>query len=147
MTAKNCQCGAVARSSERPFGDMQDFEFAVQDGRLFMLQAWAGKRTAHAAALIALDMLDDALISRALALERSSGIDWTALAQRHVVAGTGAASPPWAGSRRPAMAWRWARSLSTRRVPVNVKRPALRSASLAVTPRPATSRPWLRRLA
>ena len=47
---------------ERHFGDMQDFEFTVQDGELFLLQTRDGKRTPQAAARIALDMADEGLI-------------------------------------------------------------------------------------
>jgi pyruvate, orthophosphate dikinase len=55
---------------ERHFGDMQDLEFTVQDGELFMLQTRAGKRTSRAAARIALDLLDEGVIDRTHALER-----------------------------------------------------------------------------
>ncbi|MFD1690867.1 PEP/pyruvate-binding domain-containing protein [Azotobacter chroococcum] len=48
---------------ERDFGDMQDFEFTVQDGRLYLLQTRSGKRTPQAAARIALDLCDAGLIA------------------------------------------------------------------------------------
>jgi pyruvate,orthophosphate dikinase len=81
----------AAGTLERLFRDMQDFEFTVQEGRLYFLQSRAGKRSPRAAARIALDMLDEGLIGRALALERVGPIDPTALAVRRVVAGDGAA--------------------------------------------------------
>jgi pyruvate,orthophosphate dikinase len=84
----------AARQIERAFGDMQDFEFTVQDGRLFMLQARSGKRTSRAAARIALDMLDEGLIVPAVALERTSGMDRLSLARSHIVAVDGAAPTP-----------------------------------------------------
>ena len=65
----------AAQQLEHAFGDMQDFEFTVQDGRLFMLQTRSGKRTPQAAVRIALDMLDEGLIGNRLALERTAGID------------------------------------------------------------------------
>lgn len=84
---------AAARQLEHAFGDMQDFEFTVQDGRLFMLQTRSGKRTSRAAARIALDMLDEGLIGPALALERTAGLDRQALASPRVVAQDGTALP------------------------------------------------------
>lgn len=62
----------AAQRLEREFGDMQDFEFTVQDGQLFMLQTRAGKRTPRAAARIALDLLDEGLIDRSTALQRTA---------------------------------------------------------------------------
>src|ERR1700704_3720102 len=42
---------------------MQDFEFTIQDGRLFMLQTRSGKRTGFSAVVIATDMVAEKLIS------------------------------------------------------------------------------------
>jgi pyruvate,orthophosphate dikinase len=84
----------AAEQLERAFGDMQDFEFTVQDGRLFMLQTRSGKRTPRAAARIALDMLDDGLIGTRLALERTAGLDRQALARPRVVTQGGTAPNP-----------------------------------------------------
>jgi len=52
------------------YRDMQDIEFTIQDGRLYMLQTRAGKRTANAAVKIALDYLDAGMISEEEALMR-----------------------------------------------------------------------------
>ncbi|MBT9457928.1 MAG: pyruvate, phosphate dikinase [Burkholderiaceae bacterium] len=82
------QLSEAARQLEQAFGDMQDFEFTVQEGRLFMLQTRSGKRTPLAAARIALDLLDESVISQQLALDRTAGIDREALAQAHIVAQT-----------------------------------------------------------
>lgn len=84
----------AAQQLEHDFGDMQDFEFTVQDGRLFMLQTRSGKRTPHAAARIALDLLDEGLIGPQLALERTAGLDREALAQPCVVAAGGTVLTP-----------------------------------------------------
>lgn len=48
--------------------DMQDIEFTVQDGELFMLQTRNGKRTGHAALNIACDMVSEGLIDEAKAV-------------------------------------------------------------------------------
>jgi pyruvate,orthophosphate dikinase len=84
----------AAQQLEHAFGDMQDFEFTVQDGRLFMLQTRSGKRTPEAAARIALDLLDEGLIGRPLARERTTGLDRESLAQRCVVAQGGTPLTP-----------------------------------------------------
>ncbi|MFI4941591.1 MAG: PEP/pyruvate-binding domain-containing protein, partial [Burkholderiales bacterium] len=61
-----------AQALEHEFADMQDFEFTVQDGVLYMLQSRAGKRTPLASAQIALDLLDEGLIDTATALQRTA---------------------------------------------------------------------------
>lgn len=75
----------AARQLEHVFFDMQDFEFTVQEGRLFMLQTREGKRTPNAAARIALDMLEEGLISADLARERTAALDRESLARPRVV--------------------------------------------------------------
>ncbi|NKE64691.1 pyruvate, phosphate dikinase [Ramlibacter sp. RBP-2] len=76
----------AAQELEHAFGDMQDFEFTVQEGRLYLLQSRSGKRTRRAAARIALDLLDEGGIDAALALQRTHGLDREALGQRRIVA-------------------------------------------------------------
>jgi len=48
---------------ERHYRDVQDFEFTIQDERLFMLQTRNGKRTGYAAVVIATDLVDEKLIT------------------------------------------------------------------------------------
>ncbi len=60
----------VCRKLERHYKDMQDLEFTIQNGRLWMLQTRAGKRTAGAAVKIAVDMAKERLISQKEALKR-----------------------------------------------------------------------------
>jgi pyruvate, orthophosphate dikinase len=55
---------------ERHYHDMQDIEFTVQEGRLFILQTRSGKRTAGAAVRIAVEMVRERLIDRDTALLR-----------------------------------------------------------------------------
>ncbi len=55
---------------ERHYRDMQDIEFTVQRGRLFVLQTRTGKRTAQAALKIAVDMAREGLIDRREAIAR-----------------------------------------------------------------------------
>ena len=60
----------IAMRLERHYGDMQDFEFTIEEGRLFMLQTRTGKRTGIAAVRIATDMVDEGLITREEAVIR-----------------------------------------------------------------------------
>ena len=55
---------------ETHYRDMQDIEFTVQQGKLWMLQTRSGKRTAKAALKIAVDMANEGLISREEAVKR-----------------------------------------------------------------------------
>src|SRR5260221_3140379 len=60
----------VAEKLERHFRDMQDLYFTVECGRLWVLQCRAGKRTGPAAVRIAVEMVDEELITREIALDR-----------------------------------------------------------------------------
>ncbi len=64
------ELGQVAAKLEKHFRDMQDFEFTVENGKLYVLQTRNGKRTAQAAVKIAVDMAGEQLISREEALAR-----------------------------------------------------------------------------
>ena len=55
---------------ERHYTDMQDIEFTIQEGRLWMLQTRIGKRTGTAALNMAMDMLAEGLINRETAVLR-----------------------------------------------------------------------------
>ena len=55
---------------ENHYKDMQDFEFTIQDGKLYMLQTRNGKRTGLAAVRIALQMVDEGLIKKEEAIFR-----------------------------------------------------------------------------
>ncbi|MBV2264952.1 MAG: pyruvate, phosphate dikinase [Thauera sp.] len=79
---------------ERAFGDMQDFEFTVQQGVLHLLQTRAGKRTPRAAARIALDLLDEGVIDAETARARTAALDARALAERRIARADGAALVP-----------------------------------------------------
>ncbi|MET4807461.1 pyruvate, phosphate dikinase [Limibacillus sp. MBR-115] len=61
---------AVRERLERHYRDMQDIEFTVQSGKLYMLQTRGGKRTTPAALKIAVDMVADGLITREEAVQR-----------------------------------------------------------------------------
>nr|CCC95256.1 unnamed protein product [Trypanosoma congolense IL3000] len=60
----------IRKKLEDHYRDMQDIEFTVQDGRLWMLQCRNGKRTIHAAVRIAIEMVQEGLISKEEAILR-----------------------------------------------------------------------------
>ncbi len=55
---------------DRHYKDMQDFEFTIERGRLYLLQTRSGKRTAHAAVKIAVDMVKEKLLTEKEAVLR-----------------------------------------------------------------------------
>jgi pyruvate,orthophosphate dikinase len=62
----------VRAKLEKHYKDMQDMEFTIQEGKLYMLQTRNGKRTAAAAIKIAVDMVSEGLIDKKTALLRVS---------------------------------------------------------------------------
>ena len=58
----------IANTLERHYKDMQDMEFTIERGRLFMLQTRNGKRTAAAAMKVAVDLVEEGMISKQEAL-------------------------------------------------------------------------------
>jgi pyruvate, orthophosphate dikinase len=68
----------IFRKLERHYRDMQDVEFTIERGKLFMLQTRSGKRTAKAALRIAVEMANGGVITREEAIAR---IDPAALEQ------------------------------------------------------------------
>src|SRR6202522_3903428 len=64
------QLEKVRQTLEKHYRDMQDLEFTVENGKLYMLQTRTGKRSPSAAFQIAVDMVSEGLITRDEALER-----------------------------------------------------------------------------
>ncbi|MDX9857159.1 MAG: pyruvate, phosphate dikinase [candidate division Zixibacteria bacterium] len=64
------QLNAITTRLEKHYRDVQDFEFTVQEGKLYMLQTRTGKRTIQAAVKIAVDMVKEKLITKEEALMR-----------------------------------------------------------------------------
>ncbi|MCB0276302.1 MAG: pyruvate, phosphate dikinase [Calditrichaeota bacterium] len=64
------QFAKICGTLEKHYRDMQDMEFTIQKGRLWMLQTRAGKRTGAAAFRIAVDQVEEGLISKEEALMR-----------------------------------------------------------------------------
>lgn len=61
-----------AKILENHYKDMQDIEFTIEKGKLYILQTRNGKRTAKASLKIALDLVDEGIISKKEALQRVS---------------------------------------------------------------------------
>ena len=64
------QLREITTRLEKHYKDMQDFEFTIQDGKLYMLQTRNGKRTGLAAVRVALQMVDEGLITKEEAIFR-----------------------------------------------------------------------------
>jgi pyruvate, orthophosphate dikinase len=64
------QFSQIATNLENHFKDMQDMEFTIEDGHLFMLQTRNGKRTAAAALKVACDLVDEGMINEEEAVLR-----------------------------------------------------------------------------
>ncbi len=64
------QFSQVAQQLEKHYRDMQDMEFTVEQGKLWMLQTRTGKRTAAAAVKVAVDLVHEGLITKEEALMR-----------------------------------------------------------------------------
>ena len=62
----------IREKLEKHYKEMQDIEFTVQDGTLYMLQTRTGKRTGTAAVRIAVEMVKEGLIDEKTAIKRVS---------------------------------------------------------------------------
>ena len=93
---------ALERASKRleqHFHDMQDFEFTIERGKLWILQTRRGKRSGAAAVRIAVDMAKEALIDEAEALARVTPADLVVVC--YVFGGTPAGPGPHDGGASP----------------------------------------------
>ena len=70
MPAAYNQLREITGKLERHYRDMQDFEFTIEEGTLYMLQTRNGKRTGPAAVRVAVDMVDEGMISKKEAVLR-----------------------------------------------------------------------------
>jgi pyruvate, orthophosphate dikinase len=70
MPAAYQQLRAITTSLEKHYRDMQDFEFTIEDGTLYMLQTRNGKRTGPAAVRVAVEMAEEGMIDKKEAVLR-----------------------------------------------------------------------------
>lgn len=105
--AVHAELQQTAERLEQHYRDMLEMEFTVEQGRLWMLQARVGKRTAAAAVNIAVDLAEVGVIDRATALRRVTPAQIEQLLHPHLdesvpltVIATGLAASPGAASGR-----------------------------------------------
>jgi pyruvate,orthophosphate dikinase len=79
LPAVHAELGRAASRLESELRDMQDFEFTVENGRLYFLQTRSGKRTPWAALRIAIDLTLAGIIDRETALQRLAAYDLDAI--------------------------------------------------------------------
>ena len=70
MPQAYAQLREITSNLEKHYKDVQDFEFTIEDGKLYMLQTRNGKRTGPAAVRIAVDMVEEGLIGKREAVLR-----------------------------------------------------------------------------
>ncbi len=70
MPAAYNQLREITSSLEKHYRDVQDFEFTIEEGKLYMLQTRNGKRTGPAAVRVAVDMVEEGVISKKEAVGR-----------------------------------------------------------------------------
>ena len=68
MPSAHTELWEILRKLERHYGDMQDTEFTIEEGRLYMLQTRSAKRPAQAAVRFAVDAVEEGLLTRAQAI-------------------------------------------------------------------------------
>ena len=70
---------------EQEFGDIQDAEFTIENGKLWLLQTRAAKRTPYAAVRFAIDLVNEGKITPAEALHRLEDVDLRSLAHKRLI--------------------------------------------------------------
>ena len=130
------ELGDILKRLEREFTDVQDVEFTIEDGKLWILQTRSAKRTPRAAQRIAIDLVREGLITKDEALERIAGIDLAALVEislvaagKPIVAGIGASGGIAVG--RAAFSSESAERLAAAGDPVILMRPDTSTADVA----------------
>jgi pyruvate, orthophosphate dikinase len=79
------QLREALRRLEQDFGDIQDVEFTIENGKLWILQTRSAKRTPQAALRLAIDFVKEGRIAPAEALQRVNGLDLRALVTSRLV--------------------------------------------------------------
>ncbi len=130
------ELGDILRQLEREFGDVQDVEFTIEDGKLWILQTRSAKRTPRAALRIAIDLVHEELITRKQALQLIAGIDLAALVRTSLVTAddpvmTGIGASGGIAVGRAAFSSESAERLSAAGDPVILMRPDTSTADVA----------------
>jgi len=128
---------AVAGRLEAQLHDAQDFEFTVQEGRLYLLQTRAAKRTPWAALRMAVNMVEEGLLTPGAALARLDAIDVAAVVRTRFAAaqaaplGTATVASPGAASGPIAFTSAMAERLAADGTPAILVRPATETGDIA----------------
>jgi pyruvate,orthophosphate dikinase len=85
LPAVATQLREMLKQLEREFGDVQDVEFTIEDGKLWILQTRSAKRTPQAALRFAIDFVKEGLITPSQALEWVNRLDLNAISHKHLV--------------------------------------------------------------
>lgn len=130
------ELGGILKRLEQEFGDVQDIEFTIEDGKLWILQTRSAKRTPRAALRIAIDLVHEKLITPREALQRIDGIDLGALTETELaVAGdpltTGIGASGGIAVGRAAFESESAQRLAASGEPVILMRPDTSTADVA----------------
>jgi pyruvate,orthophosphate dikinase len=130
------ELGDILRRLEKEFGDVQDVEFTIEDGKLWILQTRSAKRTPRAALRIAIDLVHEELITPQEALDLIAGIDLAALVQTSLVSAdnplmTGIGASGGIAVGRAAFSSESAERLSAAGDPVILMRPDTSTADVA----------------
>jgi pyruvate,orthophosphate dikinase len=136
LPGTEAELGEILKRLEREFCDVQDVEFTVEDGRLWILQTRSAKRTPRAAVRIAIDLVHEGLITKDEALARIAGIDLASLAATSLVAAgepaaAGIGASGGIGIGRAAFDAESAQRLSASGEPVILLRPDTSTADVA----------------
>ena len=126
----------VLQRLEREFTDVQDVEFTIDGGKLWLLQTRAAKRTPLAAVHFAIDFVREGLMGPAYALRRLKGLDVAALTHERLidappVAASGTAASTGIGVGRVAFDSDSAMRLAANSEPVILVRPDTSTADVA----------------
>ena len=78
------QLDGIRHKLEEHYKDMQDMEFTIQNGKLYLLQTRTGKRTATAAVRCAIEMVEEGLIDKATAVNRIGASSLDQLLHRQI---------------------------------------------------------------
>lgn len=132
------ELGRAALRLESEFRDLQDFEFTIEEGRLYLLQTRTGKRTPWAAVQIAVALVDEGLIEPDVALARLADYDLDTITRRRMTSGPTAEPLATAHSAGTGVAagaialdLDTARSLAAERTPVILVRDTLSTDDVA----------------
>jgi pyruvate,orthophosphate dikinase len=130
------QLREILKQLEQEFADVQDVEFTIEDGKLWILQTRSAKRTPRAALRFAIGFVEEGLITPVEALRRLKGVDLDGLVDKqlvgvHEAAGHGIGAAGGVAVGRAAFDSGSAEHLAARGEPVVLVRPETSTADVA----------------